>query len=316
VTTDDERPMILDAHCHIASTKYTPESFVWGAVANSTHLSATQKRKAVDLYLKKMHDDECDELVQEMDAAGIQHSVLLCADFTHALKDCPLTIAEMIRDHARVAQKHAGRLSVFAGIDLFERAVQNGDCNGFKVYPPCGFGPSDPGLFPFYEICNAHHLPVTVHIGPTSSVLAFDNGRPDLIDAAARSFPEANFILAHGSSFYVDECVMMCAFRPNVYLDVSGFEAGSSDVLRALFRRGINRKILFGTDFPVFRLGGQQKDFMRPLLDEGGALEDLRHDDLELILGGSAQAMLDRAAACRRSSLAAAERSQELGAAC
>jgi predicted TIM-barrel fold metal-dependent hydrolase len=296
-----ERPLIVDAHCHIASTKYTPESFIWGAVANTSQLTESQKRRAGDLYLKRMQDHLCDELVGEMDAAGIAKSILLCADFTHALKDCQLTIEEMIRDHATVARRHPGRFFVFAGVDprwgkdgvdLFERSVSRGDCHGFKVYPPCGFGPSDPLLYPYYEICSKYSLPVTVHIGPTSSVLAFDNGRPELIDKAARDFPKVSFILAHGSTYYVQECIMMCAYRPNVYLDVSAFESGSPEDLRAMFRKGINRKILFGTDFPVFRMGGRQVDFIDPLLGDDGPLNELNEDDLERVMSGNVLRLL------------------------
>jgi hypothetical protein len=54
-------------------------------------------------------------------------------------------------------------------------------------------------------------------------------------------------------------------YRPNVHLDISAFLAstrpqGWRAALADLFRMGINHKILFGTDWPVFRnSAGHQK---------------------------------------------------------
>lgn len=293
-----QRPRIADAHCHIASTRFIPQSFVEGVVNNSVLWSPVQRRRMTERYLAKLCDHQCDELVAEMDEAGIDHTVLLCTDFTYVLKDSPLTIAEMLEQHAAVLSRHPGRFSVLAGVDprwgadgtaLFEKAIREYGFGGFKVYPPCGFGPSDPALFPFYEICSANALPVTIHIGATSPALAFDYGRPELVDRAARAFPRVPFILAHGSVAYVEECVMMATFRPNVYIDVSAFESGSVEQLRQIFRRGINHKLLFGTDFPVFRLRGKQEEFIAPLFEQDGALAELSEHDLEGVVAGNAE---------------------------
>lgn len=271
---------IIDAHCHIASTEYFPASFINGIIDNMKETLVSRgadisNNKISELYLSKFQDPDCDQLILQMDEAGIQHSILLLADFTYALKDCPLTIEEMLNKHIAVINRHAGRLSVFAGIDprwgetglsLFKKAVDNKQVKGFKVYPPCGFTPSDRLLYPFYEICEEYRLPVLVHIGATSPVLDFEPAQPIYIDQATRDFPNVHFILAHGSVHYPDECAMLCANRPNVYLDVSGYEVSELYQLKHLFSRGINHKVLFGTDWPLFRLRGSQKDFVDMLL--------------------------------------------------
>jgi uncharacterized protein len=194
--------------------------------------------------------------------------------------------------------RHPDRFEVFGGVDprwgkdglaLFERSLAEFRFSGFKVYPPCGFSPSDPSLFPFYELCAHYHVPVLLHTGPTSPVLDFSISSPFLIDEAARLFPTVNFILAHGAVSFVEECVMLCRFRPNVYLDISGYEATlgydpSASAVKHVLSLGITHKVLFGTDFPVFRLQGEQKDFLEPLLGENGALSELNGQEKSLVL--------------------------------
>ncbi len=245
--------------------------------------------KLLDMYLQRLQDPLCDELVTEMDEAGISKSVLLMPDFTWALKDCPLTIEESFLKHREVIARHPGRFEVFGGVDprwgddglrLFERSITEFGFRGFKVYPPCGFSPSAPELLPFYDLCAQRGLPVLLHIGPTSPVLSFETCNPFLIDEAARRFPKVDFILAHGSVSFVEECTLLCRFRPNVYLDVSGYQPSlawddSCTAVRRLVSQDVNHKVLFGTDWPVFRLQGTQRSFLEQLTGDSGALCDL-----------------------------------------
>jgi predicted TIM-barrel fold metal-dependent hydrolase len=300
---------IIDAHCHIASEEHIPGSFVDGGIANMMALLEAQgtrfpQSKLAAIYRQKLQDPLCDTLVAEMNAAGISKSILLAADFTYALKDCRLSIEESYQKHREVLARHPGRFEVFGGMDprwgkdgleLFERSLDEFGFRGFKVYPPCGFSPSDPALFPFYEVCAQHRVPVVVHIGPTSPVLSFTTSYPFLLDEAARSFPGVNFIMAHGSINFTEECAMMCAFRPNVYLDVSAFQTAmrsGSTGLDAVLARNINHKVLFGTDWPVFGLQGDQRSFVEAVTAEDGPLADLSETDRKLFLYGNAERLL------------------------
>jgi predicted TIM-barrel fold metal-dependent hydrolase len=302
---------IIDSHCHIASEDHIPKSFVEGAIANIfARLNAQNigfsKERAADLYHEKLQDPLCDELVEEMAKSGISKSILLIADFTHALKDCSLTIEESFLKHRDVLQRHPGKFEVFGGVDprwgrdgvsLFERSVKDFGFRGFKVYPPCGFSPSDAGLFPFYEICAHYHLPVVVHIGPTSPALSFTTSYPFMLDHAALSFPGVNFILAHGTINFTEECAMLCAFRPNVYLDISAFQMslraqGSGGSVHAAVSRGVNHKILFGTDWPVYRMQADQKTFVEHVCEEGGPLAEISETERAMILHKNVERLL------------------------
>jgi uncharacterized protein len=309
-------PEIIDCHCHIASEEHTPRSFIEGSVANMmTALSAqgmpVSAKKLTTMFLSKMQDPLCDGLVAEMAAGGIRKSILLIADFTYALKDCKLTIEESFAKHREVLRRHPENFEVFGGVDprwgkdglaLFERSLSEFGFRGFKVYPPCGFSPSDPALFPFYELCAHYHVPVLLHTGPTSPVLDFSVSSPFLIDEAARLFPSVNFILAHGAVSFVEECVMLCRFRPNVYLDISAYQATlgydpAASAVRHIVSVGITHKVLFGTDFPVFRLQGEQKDFVQVLTGEDGALSDLNQREQSMVLHQNIERLIGTAVA-------------------
>ncbi|PYP92381.1 MAG: amidohydrolase [Candidatus Angelobacter sp. Gp1-AA117] len=303
---------IIDCHCHIASEEHTPRSFLEGSVKNMVAALSAQGlpvsvKKLMTIFQSKMRDPFGDALVTEMGEAGISKSVLLIADFTYALKDCILTIEESFARHREVLLRHPGKFEVFGGVDprwgkdglaLFERSLVEFGFRGFKVYPPCGFSPSDPALFPFYELCAHHQLPVLVHIGPTAPVLDFTVSSPFLIDEAARRFPSVNFILAHGAVSFVEECVMLCRFRPNIYLDISGYQSTlgydpTATAVKKIVSLGINHKVLFGTDFPVFRLQGEQKDFLMPLMSENGALAELSDKEQSLVLHQNVERLLE-----------------------
>jgi predicted TIM-barrel fold metal-dependent hydrolase len=304
-------PRIIDSHCHVASVEHTPQSFIDGAISNIAAALVAQgikaaPKKIASMYHQKMQDPLCDALVAEMAEAGIAQSILLVPDFTYALKDRVLSIEESFLKHREILARHPGKFVVFGGVDprwgkdgvaLFERSLVEFGFRGFKVYPPCGYSPSDPALFPYYELCAHHRVPVVVHIGPTSPALSFNTSNPFLLDEAARNFPSVNFILAHGSVNFTEECAMLCGHRPNVYLDISGYQGtlradGTGEAVKKVVSRGINHKILFGTDWPVFRLQGTQQSFVEAVTAEGGPLSELSDAEKALILYKNAERLL------------------------
>jgi predicted TIM-barrel fold metal-dependent hydrolase len=87
---------------------------------------------------------------------------------------------------------------------------------------------------------------------------------------------------------------MLCNNRPNIYVDVSGYEAFGAAALNTLFRRGINHKILFGTDWPVFRLQGRQTDLVEKLDKEGAFPESMTDADRDLFFYKNAARLLGK----------------------
>lgn len=296
---------VVDAHCHVPSSEFVPASFVSSTIDNVL-LSVGRdgpdaRRSALSIAERLLGDPDCDRLVEEMDAAGIERAVLIVPDLTFALPDCPLSISEQLDAVVAIRRRHPGRFEAFAGVDprwgedglaLFERALREQGFRGMKVYPPCGFRPDDPRLYPYYELCASLRAPVMVHLGGTSHHLEFEPARPIHVDQAARDFPGLPFMLAHAGTTYPDESAMLAAFRPNVFLEVSGFQAHYSAPLSKLTSRGIGHKLIFGSDWPVFGLHARLADTVAGLLDPEGPLAGLRGRDVELFFAGIVEGLL------------------------
>jgi predicted TIM-barrel fold metal-dependent hydrolase len=268
--------MLIDCHCHIASHDLFPPQFFEGWLrtikANlAARLDAQQEKRIDDLLYELNEDPQCTKLLQEMDGAGIDLAVLLVIDFGIAFKESRKTIEELHLEHKRITDG-SKRFVAFSsvdprrgkeGLDLFERAVTDWGFKGLKVYAPCGFSPSDERLFPYYEICSKKNLPVLSHVGPTTSALSFKEMNPLSIDDAALNFPSVNFILGHAAVMLYREAALLAEYRPNIYLDLSGFQSELNkgcfrDILRWHISRGLSKKLVFGTDWPIYRFWGSQ----------------------------------------------------------
>ena len=98
---------IIDGHVHVSSTRFLPRSLIEASVRNMTvALEANglpgRENTILELYLSKLQDHNCDEFVREMNEASIDQAVLLCPDFTFAVKDAELNITEMIDSMRRL----------------------------------------------------------------------------------------------------------------------------------------------------------------------------------------------------------------------
>ena len=306
-----QRPTrIIDGHCHLASSRCIPPAFFAGVASNmvrkmwSQGVSADQE-KLVRMLQAQYDDHDGDKLIAKMDEAGIAKTVLLAPDFSYAC-EAEYTYNDVALQHASVRERHPERFYVFVGVDprwgkagyeFFDRAVREHGFEGLKLYPPCGYSPSDPQLFPLYEICAQYGLPVLLHTGPTSPALEFADARPWAIDGAARNFPTVNFILAHGGVNFVEEAKLMCQYRPNVYLDFSGFPTlsgpgGWRAHLSELFTHNIHHKIIFGTDWPVFSMKDDLHAMVSGLLEEDGPLSRLPASAVKAVMGGTIESLI------------------------
>lgn len=292
---------VYDGHCHVASTHFTPRAFLEDVASNvccrlGSMGAAPRFDRVAEGLAAQQGDHLADGLVREMNAAGIARAVLLVPDFGLRLPGT-LEPAEAARRHHEIRLRHPGRFWVYIGVDprrgpegvrAFEDVVDAYGLDGVKLYPPCGYSPSDPGLYPYYEICAARSLPVFIHTGPTVRSLDYERAHPMRADKAARDFPRVNFILGHGGLTHVETCAFMAAYRPNVYLDTGGFASGPNlsswpEHLNWLFRLGINHKIIFGTDWPLGRLNGLRR-VMGEVLDGPTALAGVSRKDRALLL--------------------------------
>ncbi|MBY0205913.1 amidohydrolase family protein [Paenibacillus polysaccharolyticus] len=306
--------MILDCHSHIASFKYFPVEFFrgWSDTIKRTlpySLSDSQSRKLDLLFDGLMDDSECERLSMEMDEAGITKSILLVIDFGITYKKYQDDIEEIHKCHVEIMSK-TDKFIGFSGvdprrgkegIDLFEKAVTKWGFKGLKLYPPCGYSPSDSLLDPYYEICSSMGLPVLVHIGPTSAALPFRFSQPIELDSAAHRFPKVNFIMGHAGVTQYQEAALLAQYRPNIYLDISGFQGELnhgqfSKIMKWNISKGLSKRVLFGTDWPIHRFFGRQKKWVEAVKDlerqhilSKQDLENIMFNNLHQILFSEAQ---------------------------
>jgi len=101
----------------------------------------------------------------------------------------------------------------------------------------------------------------------------------------------------------VEECLTRAEYRPNIFLDISAFPAispapnGWKAALPKFFQHGINHKILFGTDWPLFGTGRHRR-LIEAFLSDAGPLSSISSSQRHWIM----QANITRLIAAKRSS--------------
>jgi uncharacterized protein len=310
---DTERPLAVDAQVQLGSELAIPRAFLEYQAANVHHRltsygHAVRPTRILDQVLAVHQDDDADKLVAEMDEAGVDQAFLVVPDFSHVAR-CRLTRSELAALYHRVTTRHPGRFHVFwgadpragqDGIDLFEHCVSAYGFVGLKLYPLCGYSPSDRRLYPYFEICQQYGLPVLSHTGPGWGPLDFTYGGPLLLDRAARDFREVDFILGHGGVTHVDESTYLCAHRPNVHLDISQFHSmlhadGWPAHINRLMSAGISHKVLFGTCWPSYRLTESLTSLVAAFAPGSPAVVGLKKRDHRLVMSGNALRLVGRA---------------------
>src|SRR5690349_3041802 len=301
--------MIIDCHCHLASSKVLPPPFFdgWSRTIQANlphHLDASQASRVSQLLRDLNEDPQSVKLIAEMEAAGIDLAVLLVIDFGVVYKDLPLTIEELHLEHRKLLER-SRRFVAFSnvdprrgkeGLELFEKAVTDWGFVGMKVYAPCGYSPSDKRMFPFYEICSQRKLPVLTHVGPSSASLSFKRSNPLGVDDAALNFPKVNFILGHAGVTLYRQAALMAQYRPNIYLDLSGFQGELQQgqfkkILKHHLARKVVSRLLFGTDWPIHRFWGGQAKWVNAIksYESEGVISQ---DDLQNIMSNNAKRIL------------------------
>ena len=268
--------MIIDVHSHLAYHKIFAEGFLNAIQKGIGDAILTEK-----LIKHLLNDRDGDKMVQQMDKAKIDKSVLLIADFGVALNRAALSIDQIHQLHFEVLKRFPDRFLVFAGVDprrgkkgfdIFKNAIDNFGFHGLKIYPPCGFELDDPGLTDYYDFCQARGLPILTHTGPSLDTLITEKRYPATIKTIAPRYPECNFILGHGAAVNWELNMELALGYDNIFLDISTFQQTISGVeewenrLQILFNT-IPDKVLFGTDWPMFKMSVSQTQLVEMCLN-------------------------------------------------
>jgi len=265
--------MIIDSHSHLFDGGWYSSEVHQG----SGRFAAAQVEKSTGVYpdvdsltrqlLSMVTDTTGEKKVSNMDAAGVAKACVFTFDVGLATEtEAKVSIEDQNRMVAEAARRFPDRLIPFFAVDprrpnglqMFERAVKEGKMRGLKLYPPGGFFPQDTVCYPYYQKCMEYGVPVLFHSGGTMAPLKTRFGQPICIDDVAADFPDLTIIIAHVGGFWWEEALGVAAFKPNIYLDLSGRQTTlNQDPSRfyAQFRRMLDTvgpwRLFFGSDSPV-----------------------------------------------------------------
>ncbi|MCD4674798.1 MAG: amidohydrolase family protein [Desulfobacula sp.] len=228
--------------------------------------------------------------IKDMDAAGVEKSVLVAIDAETTFKY--LVSNEMV---AAAVRRYPERFIGFASVDPHKGtaaadelvdAVTRLGLKGLKIVPNLiEMYPNDRRLYPLYEIAREHDIPVLFHSGTlfyTGVRLKF--GQPMSIDDVAVDFPQLKIIIAHFGLPWFYEAIAIVQRNPNVYFNISGWKPKyiPADVVRYM-NGPLRHKVLFGSDYPLLS--------RVEILEELKQLK-LKDDTLQMLLEGNAKAVL------------------------
>ena len=253
-------------------------------------IKATGYRNDIDYTLRG--------LLHEMDAAGIERSVLI------QVNDAP-SPPEGYDEARKIVAESGGRLSFVSSVNptLGKEAVEEmislwdatPELAGVKLFPGYNhFYPDDSRLDPVYEYIARRKLRVLIHTGDTMDNLGHVKyARPLPVDEIAVRFRSVPFVICHLGNPWIDEAMEIIYKNPNVYGDTSGLLAHPSyplfdrhvELVRkriqdAILMTGTAERILYGSDWPLI-------DFK--VATSLIARLDLPEKDREAILGGNAR---------------------------
>ncbi|MFC2059068.1 amidohydrolase family protein [Chloroflexota bacterium] len=230
--------MIIDAHAHLWGSGYTPawwEESVGHGIASFRNISLEQAIAAWEDGL----DPYGDKIIAEMDAGGVDIALVVTIDYGLVLpgaeNDCRVPIEEQFVRMSEAAGKHPNRLFWGAGIDprrinstkLVELAVKDLMAKAIKLYPPNGFYPNDKIVYPIYEKAVEFGVPVQLHVAPAPPGLPYLRSKfchPIHIDDVAVDFPELKIQAVHSGGPWFNDMMAIAEARPNIYLDVGGWQ--------------------------------------------------------------------------------------------
>ncbi len=303
--------MIIDIHTHLCDYDSVAQPF-WDGWAEVGALRINRPLEKVQRRLPEFLDISGDMMVKDMDAAGIDKSVLLAIDWGLArhLGEPKLSIEEINKVYADAAGKYPQRLIAFAGIDprrnkaaeMVGRFLKEWGMKGIKLHSAAGFYPNDKACYPIYEKALEYGVPVLLHTGEVLKPLYFKYCQPIYVQEVAMDFPDLPIILAHTGGCWYSEAVAICNNATNVYLDLSLWQPRLLSplefyrALRTLLDSVPWQRVLFGSDYPFLKLLINQERWVKAFTKIPDSVKEqgieFKDEEIEGIMGGNAAKIL------------------------
>jgi len=308
--------MIIDVHTHLFDRGWIPEGFFDGV---SRLVAAVMEKEGVEISRKELKETMIEGtadptgalLLAEMEEAGIDKSILLTCDFAFALGEPEVSIEDLNKKYADLAERHPDKLIAFAGMDprrnkapdLLKKCIKDWGMKGLKLHPAAGFYPNSKETYDLLEVANELKLPVLIHSGNMVPPLKGKYTQTILFDDIATDFPDLTIIAAHaGGLFGYHSMLSLMITRPNLYVDISAWQIAALKSMEHLCRalREImdfsgSHRILFGSDSPSLRSQMTNQDWVdtiKSLPEKAPGGMKFTEEEISKILGGNALRIL------------------------
>ena len=207
--------LAIDSHAHIWGAGFVPPAFFRAAAEG---WAAKDESRRPDMIMPKLLsgivDPDGDDFVANMDAAGIDASIIMMLDVgAPVFGEEPEVPAEaQIEYYAELQRRHRGRLFCNVSVDaarpahleLTSRAIREHGLRGIGEITPDGFSAADARIRPMLELAAAEGVPVQIHTRAgvwtdfAGSDLSENNpAHPAHVAGEARELPGLTHILCH-----------------------------------------------------------------------------------------------------------------------
>ncbi|HVU25394.1 MAG TPA: amidohydrolase family protein [Opitutus sp.] len=250
---------VIDCHVHLYPDELNRDPIGWAVLHREAEWAGLCTRRRRDGMMVQDFPG-VDELLREMDAAGVDRAVLLGWYWRR-----PESCAAQNRFYAECVRAHPARLSAFATIqpggaspaavaEAMRRARDEGLVGLGELSPHAqGYAVDNPGLRAALALAADWRWPVNLHVTDPNSRLYPGRVETPLEDfeRLAREWPRVNFVLAHWGGLLPLRNVAAQAL-PNVFYDTAASPlVYDSSVWKRFLATVPEEKILFGSDFPL-----------------------------------------------------------------
>ena len=245
-------------------------------------------RKATDSIGEFYHmptqldEGSVSQLIRLHREAGIDHACI------HSVAVTPHSVDSINRFISDTAAQYPDRVTGFGAIHpgredlpgLAEKVKKLG-LKGFKIHPDMQkFALDSPEAMKMFEAIEGK-LPILIHTGDPR----FEYSNPRRMKKALDAFPKLICICAHlgGWSEWEEACETLSGYE-NVYVDTSSsLYALSREEGRRIIRRYSRDRVLFGTDYPMWKPKEELERFLRLKLTDAEEEKILCRNAAELL---------------------------------
>jgi uncharacterized protein len=248
-----------------------------------TWLGQLQFKRGDDYYANlgyqkpnSVRSQSTDDLLAEMDAAGVQWGVVMGRQSEEPLGVIPNDeIATCIREHP-------DRFVGWAGIDLqrptqwwlaeIERCLALPGFKGVSIEPPISKdptirNPSDRRLYPIYEECLRRDIPVNITLSAQLQARLnrpYEDSSPLNLYRVAQDFPKLTIHVAHAAWPYVMDMIGVAFVCPNIWISPDQYMVqrlpGADEYVKAIKHYFPDRAV-FGTAYPSRPHGAMVREY-------------------------------------------------------